>query len=486
MPLRAGTRGGEVLSGEMARPGGTATSGGTEVKPSRSPRWAEQHLVVCAALLSLLGAAGDWLQKLPCRDVSRWAREGGIFNATHACYTDPVGLAQRYRLPTGALPFRDYALEYPAGTGYVVAGLSRFATDVGGSANQIVAHYWDATTLVLAAALFVIVLAVGRMSSRPLPTMVLVALGPLMLAEAGLNWDLLAVAPAVGAVAAWRLGHRGRAGLALGVGAAVKLFPLALLVAGYLAIRHRGSWRELIRPAAAAVTVFVALQLPGYLAAGSFADDGNGRRVAGSAIAAFRHSGVRAFGAALSPYRSGGVNGSLRFYLLSLHRPADLDSTPHVLDTLSGHQVLTGNGLTLFTAVCFIVLLAAGVRIRSPGPDATVVYSLLVLVALLASNKVWSPQYSLWLLPFIVLAGLSWRRVLLWQAVEVGTWIARAFYYQHRHDGNTGITGRDYAVVLAVRLGVVLALTVTALRQRQAASAPRMPALADETAESSQ
>ena len=49
--------------------------------------------------------------------------------------------------------------------------------------------------------------------------------------------------------------------------------------------------------------------------------------------------------------------------------------------------------------------------------------------AFLLLNKVWSPQYSLWLLPLAVLARPRWRSLLLWQATEALLWVPRLLWY---------------------------------------------------------
>ena len=46
-----------------------------------------------------------------------------------------------------------------------------------------------------------------------------------------------------------------------------------------------------------------------------------------------------------------------------------------------------------------------------------------MIAAFLLTNKVWSPQYSLWLLPLAVLALPRWRPLLLWQASEAIVWV---------------------------------------------------------------
>ena len=49
----------------------------------------------------------------------------------------------------------------------------------------------------------------------------------------------------------------------------------------------------------------------------------------------------------------------------------------------------------------------------------------LTVVAFLLTNKVYSPQYALWLLPLVALARPRWREVLIWQASEIVVLIAK-------------------------------------------------------------
>ena len=53
----------------------------------------------------------------------------------------------------------------------------------------------------------------------------------------------------------------------------------------------------------------------------------------------------------------------------------------------------------------------------------------LVVVAFLVSNKVDSPQYSLWLLPLAVLAYPRWRVLLAWQLVEIYEVVMRYLWF---------------------------------------------------------
>ena len=52
-----------------------------------------------------------------------------------------------------------------------------------------------------------------------------------------------------------------------------------------------------------------------------------------------------------------------------------------------------------------------------------------MVAAFLLTNKVWSPQYSLWLVPLAVLALPRWRLLLAWMTVDALVWAPRMLFY---------------------------------------------------------
>ena len=86
----------------------------------------------------------------------------------------------------------------------------------------------------------------------------------------------------------------------------------------------------------------------------------------------------------------------------------------------------------------------------------------LLLAGFLLLNKVWSPQYSLWLLPLAVLARPRWRSLLLWQATEALVWVPRRCCTTSGTDNRgievewffLGVIVRDIAVVVLMALVV--------------------------------
>jgi len=83
----------------------------------------------------------------------------------------------------------------------------------------------------------------------------------------------------------------------------------------------------------------------------------------------------------------------------------------------------------------------------------------LILAAFLLVNKVWSPQYVIWLVPLVVLARPRLWSYLLWQAAEVGYFFAIwAYLITVSSPGTAGGigTGLYFSALLARFLTVAL------------------------------
>ncbi len=86
------------------------------------------------------------------------------------------------------------------------------------------------------------------------------------------------------------------------------------------------------------------------------------------------------------------------------------------------------NAVTAVTFVVCCVGVAELVR-RAPVRPRLASIAFLVVAAFLLTNKVWSPQYSLWLVPLAVLAYPRWRPLLAWMAIDALVWFPRMYYY---------------------------------------------------------
>jgi hypothetical protein len=160
-----------------------------------------------------------------------------------------------------------------------------------------------------------------------------------------------------------------------------------------------------------------------------------------------------------------------RFYAFSRDRGADWGSVwylfehyniPVLGNSSQGQLNLMSSGAFVVACVAIAVLsLAAPRRPRLPQ------LCFLVLAAFLILNKVWSPQYVIWLVPFAVLARPRVWPYVLWQLAEVAYFFGIWGYFAHLYQapgapGFAGISDGWYFVILAARLGTVglLALTV--------------------------
>jgi hypothetical protein len=345
-------------------------------------------------LLSLGGAFAATLANLPCRAVE-WT-EGVAFR--RGCYTDIYPLYFRDGLDEGRLVYVDQPVEYPVLIGALMQAVARAVSGLGDPVARGAAYY-DATTVVLSVCLAATVIAVGRIAwygagkradgavcaSAALRAGAVVAFVPAGFLTAFINWDLLAVALSTGALAAWLRGRPWAAGALLGAAVAAKFYPVIFL-GPLLVLALRDRWRS-GRPEAPAD----ALRLLGGAAA--------------------------CWGAVNLPVLVASPEGWATFFTFSRERGVDWGTGYHLLSEFGVRWAAGGDTLDLvamgaFLAACLGIALL-GLLARERPSEAALLF--LVVAAFLLTNKVWSPQFVLWLIPLAVLA---WpHRVPLWTAV---------------------------------------------------------------------
>ena len=101
---------------------------------------------------------------------------------------------------------------------------------------------------------------------------------------------------------------------------------------------------------------------------------------------------------------------------------------------------------------------APGARRRRGWPS----WRFLVLVGFLVVNKVYSPQYVLWLLPLAVLARPRWRDLLIWQAGEL-LYFAMVWLYLGGYTASALPAAPDVAYSLAILVRVAAELYLAAV-----------------------
>jgi uncharacterized membrane protein len=165
--------------------------------------------------------------------------------------------------------------------------------------------------------------------------------------------------------------------------------------------------------------------------------------------------------------------GWWEFFRLNRDRPANPESIYNVLATFTGWPgfdgalspgeapvVLNLVSLLLFGSACAAV---AWVALAAPQRPRLAQLGFLVVCAFLLTNKVWSPQYSLWLVPLAVLALPRWRLLLAWMVLDALVWVpAMAFFLGTDRDG---LPVQWFLGAVLVRDAVVIGLCVLVLRE---------------------
>jgi uncharacterized membrane protein len=124
-------------------------------------------------------------------------------------------------------------------------------------------------------------------------------------------------------------------------------------------------------------------------------------------------------------------HGWWAFYQFSEDRPAERSSLWAIGKTMlsvgdnpadATYWVPPGAAVAL--AVIAGVLIVAWIGLSAPTKPRVAQLAFLAVLAFLLTTKVWSPQYSLWLVPLLALARPRWRLSIVWQFTEVAVWFA--------------------------------------------------------------
>jgi hypothetical protein len=383
-------------------------------------------VLVCA---SLLGSALGFLNKAACRsgDWNFYLRQ---FQAH--CYTDIYPLYFGEKLSSGKVPYVGHPVEYPVligGAMQAVAWLVRPIADPFVRGRE----FFDVTVVMLVLFALAGTLATAYAAGRSRRWTALgVALAPGLILASFVNWDLIAMGLVALGMAAWAARRTVLAGVLLGLAVATKFYPLFFFGPLLLLCLRAGRLRAFGITAASAAAAWLAVNLP----------------VALAAPAGWGH-----------------------FYSMSITRAADWGSIWYyfeaehwpVLGSLSQKALNTISSM-VFAAGCALIgalILAAPRRPRVPQ------VFFLVLAVFLLANKVWSPQFVVWLVPLVVLARPRLWAYAAWQAAEVGYFFAIWAYLITVATGvpvEGGISSGVYFAAVLARFGTVVLLCALVVR----------------------
>jgi uncharacterized membrane protein len=403
---------------------------GTHGQDRRS-RPARQRLLAVTAgsvtalvTASLAGSALAFGSKAACR-AGAW--NFGIEQYQAHCYTDIYPLYFGEGLAAGKIPYVGHPVEYPVLIGAAMqaaAWVVRPITDAAVRGRE----FFDVTTALLVLFAIAAVLATAYLAGPNRRwTALLVALSPGLILASLINWDLIAMSLTMLGLAAWA-GRRGvLAGVLLGLAVATKFYPVFLLGPLFLLCLRAGRLRAFWVTAGSAAAAWLAVNLPVAIAAPT------------GWFTFYRFNASR-----------GADWGSIWYFFQTEHWPV-VGSLP--LSTLNLVSLLAFGASCLLIAV---LALAAPARPRLPQ------LLFLTLSAFLIFNKVWSPQYVIWLVPLAVLARPRLWSYVLWQVAEVGyffgIWAYLITIVAGQHAAGGIGPGLYFTAVLA-RLGTVLLLS---------------------------
>ena len=413
---------------EVTRPG----TGGGDAGPWLSGRGRLALLagsVTALLAASLAGSALALLSKAACR-AGAW--NIGVEQFQAHCYTDIYPLYFNEGLSKGQVPYLGHPVEYPVIIG---AAMQAAAWIVSPISDQAIRgrEFFDVTVAMLTLCTVAAVLATAYLAGPARRwTALLVALSPAVILAAFINWDLIAMSLATLGMAAWA-GRRGvLAGVLLGLAVATKFYPVFLLGPLFLLCLRAGRLRAFWVTAGSAAVAWLAVNLPVAIAAPA------------------GWSTFYRFNAARSADW-----GSIWYFFETEHWPV-VGSMP--LSTLNAVSLL------LFGVACVLI---AGLALSAPRRPRVPQLYLLVVVAFLLFNKVWSPQYVIWLVPLVVLARPRLPAYVLWQLAEIAYFYGIWAYLITILDGPGtpgGIgPGLYFATVLA-RFGTVALLAGLVVR----------------------
>lgn len=347
----------------------------------------ERVLVILTVLAALAAVA----VKNYCR-VNGWDTPSQYYST---CYSDFPVLFRDRGLGDGAFPFftGGTVFEYPVLMG-LIAGATAWLLPGSGVSDERVLAYFDLNATLIAAAWIVTVLATARMAGRRPWDAAMVALAPGIILAGMINWDMWAVALLALGMYFFSREQLLFAGIFIGLGTATKLYPLLVFGAIFVLALRSGRIKAFLVPAAAAAVTWLVINVP----------------------FAIRDLGAWKYFFEFTQDRQAGFSSPWFAYNLVAERLRGSVLPPETINALA---------LNLFLLACLAIAVLA---LTAPSRPRLAQLTFLIVAAFILTNKVYSPQFVVWLIPLLALARPRWRDFLIWQAIEGLHWAAIWMY----------------------------------------------------------
>lgn len=336
-------------------------------------------------VLTVIGVLFAILAKNMCR-TQGW---GGMNSYQWACYSDWASLFHARGFAENAFaPFSGGELfEYPvlmsvvaSLTAWMVPGEDAF----GGTFNRTLA-YFDINFFFVAILWIITVIVTSKTAGRRPWDAAMVALAPGMMLASTINWDMWAVAALAVAMLFFARDKPYLAGIFIGLGTATKLYPILFLGAVIVLAIRTGKFKPFWLTVAGTATSWLAVNVP------------------------FAIANFTAWSYFLEFTRDRGAGFSSIWYAWNLSA-ANIPNMPQM-----SPEFINKAGLWGFALACAVIAVL-GLTVKERPRVAALVF--LIVACFVLFNKVYSPQFVVWLVPLIALAWPRWRDFLVWSLFE--------------------------------------------------------------------
>ena len=337
----------------------------------------------------------------------------GVGVDVHECYSDLPALFDARSLINHVWPYSSAtnSVEYPPLTG-VVMWATALITPHGSNSDK----YYFLINITLLAALFVLTaLVVSKIN----PTKwYLLPILPAVIASLYINWDMWAVLTAVLSIYWFDRKRYSWSCVALAISIATKFFPIVLLIPIALIFLKERELKSGLRYLAQTILLWALIN---------------------------------------APFAITTPTGWWRFFKLNTSRPADLGSIWQAMNIFN----INPPDINFYWLALFILasLAVAGHLIRAKNVPSLAQVAFIFVALFTALNKVYSPQYVLWLAPLGVIALVNNRdrsAFWIWQGAEAIYHFAIWEYLGGYAGANFALPPKWYAGAIVLRVGASL------------------------------